>query len=264
MTFLQRENVMAVTMSPHGQKLLGAQNVENVYIPHGIDTKVFRPDTKFNGMEMREYMGVPDDAFLVGMVAANKANGQIHRKAYAENLLAFAMHLKKYPNSYLYIHSEPTRGYGGFDLAVLLKMVGIPKDNVLIPDIYELRQGMSEDYLRAAYSSFDVLLSTSYGEGFGIPTVEAQACGTRVITSNFAASADLAGEDSWKIDGQPFWDEAQASFFSIPSLNGIIGALEKAYHERGFSQTSVDFAKQFDVEHVWTNNWMPLLKKLFK
>jgi glycosyltransferase involved in cell wall biosynthesis len=255
---------MPITMSPFGQKMLDAQGVENTYIPHGIDTKTFHPNTKFNGMEMREYMGVPDDGFLVGMVAANKANGQIHRKAYAENLLAFAMHLKKYPNSYLYIHSEPTRAYGGFDLAVLLKMVGIPKNNVLIPDIYELRQGMSEDYLRAAYSSFDVLLSTSYGEGFGIPTVEAQACGTRVITSNFAASADLAGEDSWKIDGQPFWDEAQASFFSIPSLNGIIRALEKAYHERGFSQTSVDFAKQFDVDHVWVNNWMPLLKELFK
>jgi glycosyltransferase involved in cell wall biosynthesis len=264
MTFLQRENVMPITMSPFGQKMLDAQGVENTYIPHGIDTKTYHPNTKFNGMEMREYMGVPDDGFLVGMVAANKANGQIHRKAYAENLLAFAMHLKKYPNSYLYIHSEPTRAYGGFDLAVLLKMVGIPKNNVLIPDIYELRQGMSEDYLRAAYSSFDVLLSTSYGEGFGIPTVEAQACGTRVITSNFAASADLAGEDSWKIDGQPFWDEAQASFFSIPSLNGIIGALEKAYHERGFSQTSVDFAKQFDVDHVWVNSWMPLLKELFK
>lgn len=264
MSFLQRENVMPVTMSPHGQRLLDAQDVENVYIPHGIDTKMYRPDTKFSGMEMREYMGVPDDAFLVGMVAANKANGQIHRKAYAENLLAFAMHLKKYPNSYLYIHSEPTRGYGGFDLAVLLKMVGIPKNNVLLPDIYELRQGMSEDYLRAAYSSFDVLLSTSYGEGFGIPTVEAQACGTRVITSNFAASADLAGEDSWKVEGQPFWDEAQASFFAIPSLAGIIAALERAYHERGFSQASVDFAKQFDVEHVWNNNWMPFLKELFK
>lgn len=264
MSFLQRENVTPIAMSPHGQRMLEAQDVKSIYIPHGIDTKTYHPNTKFNGMEMREYMGVPDDAFLVGMVAANKANGQIHRKAYAENLLAFAMHLKKYPNSYLYIHSEPTRVYGGFDLAVLLKMVGIPKDNVLIPDIYELRQGMGEDYLRAAYSSFDVLLSTSYGEGFGIPTVEAQACGTRVITSNFAASADLAGEDSWKVEGQPFWDEAQSCFFAIPALAGIIAALERAYHERGFSQASVDFAKQFDVEHVWTKNWMPFLKELFK
>ena len=108
-----------------------------------------------------------------------------------------------------------------------------------------------------------MLLSTSYGEGFGIPTVEAQACGTRVITSNFAASADLASEDSWKIDGQPFWDEAQASFFSIPSVNQIARALEESYEKRGYSEEAFQFAQQFDAEHVWTWRWMPFLKGLF-
>lgn len=262
--FLKKENVTPITMAPHGQRMLEQQGVPSIYIPHGIDTKTYYHDTKFNGVEMREFMGVPEDAFLVGMVAANKANGQIHRKAYAENLLAFAVHLKNYPNSYLYIHSEPTKAYGGFDLARLLQMVGIPKQNVILPDIYELRNGLPEEYLRAAYSAFDVLLSTSYGEGFGIPTVEAQACGTRVITSNFAASADLVSEESWKIDGQPFWDEPQASFFSVPSLNKIVTALEESYNNRGFSQASVDFAKQFDVEHVWKWHWLPFLKGLFK
>ena len=262
--FLKRPNVTPITMSPFGQKAMEQQGLDSIYIPHGIDTKTYYPEPMFEGMHMREYMQVPDDALLVGMVAANKANGQIHRKAYAENLLAFAMHVKKYPNSYLYIHSEPTKAMGGFDLSVLLKMVGIPKENVLFPDIYAYRSGLGENYMRAAYSAFDVLLSTSYGEGFGIPTVEAQACGTRVITSNFAASADLASEDSWKIDGQPFWDEAQASFFAIPSLNKIILALEEAYHNRGTSDKAVEFAKQFDVEHVWTWRWLPFLRGLFR
>ena len=262
--FLVRDNVLPITMSPHGQRQLEQAGIDSVYIPHGIDTKVYKPTDKIQGKPAREYMGVPDDAFLVGMVAANKANGSIHRKAYAENLLAFAMHLKKYPNSYLYIHSEPSRAYGGFDLSVLLPMVGIPKENVLLPDPNLHRVGYPEKDLAAFYTAFDVLLSTSYGEGFGIPTVEAQACGTRVITSNFAASADLASEDSWKVDGQPFWDEQQASFFKIPSVTGIIKALEEAYHNRGKSETAIEFAKQFDVDKVWQENWMPFLKDLFK
>lgn len=262
--FLKRDNVLPITMSPHGQEQLSNANVESVYIPHAIDTNVYKPTDSFNGTSVREFMQVPDDAFLVGMVAANKANNQIHRKAYAENLLAFAIHLKKYPNSYLYIHSEASRAYGGFDLAILLKMVGIPQENVLLPDPYMLRMGYPEETMAAFYSAFDVLLSTSYGEGFGIPTVEAQACGTRVITSDFAASKDLASEDSWKIEGQPFWDEAQASFFQIPSVNKITKALEDAYHaERGTSKTAVEFASQFDVETVWNDKWMPLLKKLY-
>jgi glycosyltransferase involved in cell wall biosynthesis len=143
-------------------------------------------------------------------------------------------------------------------------MVGIPKENVLLPDPYALRTGYPEETMAAFYTAFDVLLSTSYGEGFGIPTIEAQACGTRVITSNFAASKDLASDDSWKIDGQPFWDEAQVAFFSIPSLNGIISALDEAHGKRGHSQTAREFALQFDVERVWDEKWMPLLKDLYK
>lgn len=264
--FLKRPNVKAITMAPHGQEQLANAEIDSVYIPHGIDTKLYKPTELLpSGKGVREFMEVPDDAFLVGMVAANKANGSIHRKAFAENLLAFSLHLKKYPNSYLYIHSEPSRVYNGFDLGILLRMVGIPQENVMFPDPYSLRMGYSDEYMAALYSAFDVFLSTSYGEGFGIPTIEAQACGTRVITSNFAASKDLASEDSWKIDGQPFWDEAQSAFFQIPSVNKIVAALEEAYHaDKGVSKEAVSFASQFDADLVWDTKWMPFLKDLFK
>jgi glycosyltransferase involved in cell wall biosynthesis len=261
--FLVKENVIPVTMAPHGQELLESIGIKSTYIPHGIDTKIYKPTHEIQGTNVRDFMGVPQDAFLVGMVAANKANGQIHRKAYAENLLAFAMHLKKHPDSLLYIHTEPSRGYGGFDIAVLLKAMGIPKENVLMPDPYLLRAGYPEEHMAGFYTAMDVLLCTSYGEGFGLPTVEAQACGTRVITSNYAASKDLASEDSWKVDGQPFWDEAQGSFFQIPSVNGITNALNASYEaERGRSQKSIDFAKQFDADLIWDTKWVPFWKEL--
>ena len=264
MQFLGKENVTPITMSPHGQQQLESVGIPSVYIPHGIDTKIYRPTPDIDGVATREFMGVPEDTFLVGIVAANKANGSIHRKAFAENLLAFATFHKKYPNSQLYIHSEPSRVYGGFELAGILRAVGLDKSAVLLPDPMALRGGYPEKHLAAFYTAFDVLLSTSYGEGFGIPTVEAQACGTRVITSNFAASKDLASEDSWKIDGQPLWDEAQGAFFSIPSVNRISQALEDAYNNRrGHSDEAVKFAKQFDFDHLWKWRWMPFLKELF-
>jgi glycosyltransferase involved in cell wall biosynthesis len=263
--FLKKKNVTPVTMSPHGQQQLESVGIQSTYIPHGIDTKIYKPTPTIGGIPTREYMGVPEDTFLVGMVAANKANGQIHRKAFAENLLAFATFHKKYPNSQIYIHSEASRAYGGFNLAVLLKSVGLDKSAVLLPPQDTMRTGFADEEMAAFYTAFDVLLSTSYGEGFGIPTVEAQACGTRVITSNFAASKDLASEDSWKIDGQPFWDEAQGCFFQIPSVNRIQTALEEAYNNRrGHSDIAVEFAKQFDADHVWRWRWMPFLKEMFK
>lgn len=263
--FLQKENVTPITMAPHGQQQLESIGIESIYIPHGIDTKVYKPTATIEDIPTREFMGVSEDTFLVGIVAANKANGIVHRKAFAENLLAFAAFHKKYPDSQIYIHTEPSRAYGGFELAGLLRAVGLDKNAVMLPDRFAVRQGYPEEHMAAFYTAFDVLLSTSYGEGFGIPTVEAQACGTRVITSNFAASKDLASEDSWLIDGQPFWDEAQGAFFSIPSVNRITAALEDSYlNARGHSDKAVEFAKQFDFDHIWNWRWLPFLKGLFQ
>ena len=67
------------------------------------------------------------------------------------------------------------------------------------------------------------------------------------------------------MDGQPFWDEAQVSFFQIPSVDQIVNALRTLYKaDRAKSQVAIDFASQFDVEKVWNDSWMPFLKDLFK
>ncbi len=62
------------------------------------------PASKQDG---REFLGVKEDDFLVVMNAANKANKSIHRKAFAEAFMAFAMFRQTHPNAYLYVHTEP-------------------------------------------------------------------------------------------------------------------------------------------------------------
>ena len=263
--FLLRDQVTPITMSPHGQRQLTDAGIDSIYIPHAVDTKVFKPTHEYEGMGMREYLQVPEDAFLVSIVQANKANGQIHRKSLAEQFLAFGMFKKEYPNSYLYLHMDPNKAFGGFDIPRLLKACGLDQNSVLIADPDILRIGYPQEFLAAIYTASDVLLATSYGEGFGVPVVEAQACGTRVITSGFAATQDLAGEDSWIVGGQPFWDEAQGAFFSIPLVQSIVEALKEAYNApRGHSETSQAFAKDFDVDKVWDNYWMPFWKSKFE
>lgn len=257
----EKPNVKTIAMSPFGQAQFEKFDIDSTYIPHAIDGKVFKPTDKIRGIKTREFIGIPEDAFLVGMVAANKANGSIHRKAFAEQLLAFTMFLKDHPDSYLYIHSDPGKHFGGFGLINLIKALGLDLDRVLFPDPVQMRYGYPDEEMAALYSSMDVLLHASYGEGFGVPAVEAQMCGTRVIGSNWTATPDLLGEDSFLVDGQPFWDEAQLSFFQIPLVPSIIGALKESYKaSRGTSLQAVKFAKQFEVETVWKNYWMPYLK----
>jgi len=250
-------------MSPHGQRQLAAAGIASNYIPHGIDTKTYKPTHTVGGIDTRAFMGVKENEFLVGMVAANKANGIIHRKAFAENLMAFSMLLKEHPDAVLYIHSEPTKIMNGFDLGNLIQAVGIPKDRVIFPDPIQLRYGYSQEHLAALYTAFDVLLAPSYGEGFGVPTIEAQACGTRVIGSNWAATQDLVAEDGWLVNGIPFWDEGQSAWWQIPSVPSILNALRQAYQERGHSQKSLEFAKQFDADKIWKEKWLPFWQVYF-
>jgi glycosyltransferase involved in cell wall biosynthesis len=197
------------------------------------------------------------------MNAANKSGGIIHRKAFGENLMAFSIFAKKHPDAMLYIHTDPVSPHG-WNLMALGELLGIPKDNMAFVDPISYRFGISQEDLAGIYSSMDVLLATSYGEGFGVPTVEAQACGVPVIVSDFAASAELVG-DGWLVGGQPLYDNSQGAFFNIPSVPLIVQALEQAYERgKGKSDKAVEFAQQFDHDSVWEKYWRPALKTLLK
>lgn len=262
--FLRKENVTPIAMSPHGVRQMESRGIACEYIPHAIDTKIFKPTDKIAGIPGREYMGVTDE-FVVGMNAANKASGLIHRKAFGENLLAFSIFHKKHPDTLLYIHTDPLGTAGGWNLIRMIQAFGIPKEAVMFPPFVDYKYGIPSEDLAGLYTAMDVLLAVGYGEGFGVPTIEAQACGTRVIGSNWAATPDLVAEDSWLVEGQPTWDDSQASFWQTPLVPSIVAALEASYAaERGTSKVAIEFAKQFDVETVWRDKWLPLLSKLLK
>jgi len=258
----KKPNVRPITMSRFGQQALAAYGVESTYIPHAIE-KVFKPTETIDGVPVRDYTKW-GDRFVIGMNAANKAGGGIHRKAYAENFLAFAHFAKDKDDVVLYVHADLLGAFGGWSLNDLAQACGISQDKLIFADPIEYRLGISAEKLAGLYSGMDVLLSVNYGEGFGVPQVEAQACGTPIITSNSCASPELAGPDSFIVDGQPFWDYAQRSWFHLPFVHNIVGALEQAY-QRGRKEfpDTIEFAKQYDAETVYQKHWLPFLKKEF-
>ena len=262
--WVQKKNVHPIAMAPNGKRAFDELGIESTYIPHAIDTEIYKPTPTWQGKNIREFMHT-EDKFVVGMVAANKANGQVHRKAFAENLLAFSLFKKDHPDAVLYLHTEVSRAYNGFDILKLLQRLGIKPEEVILPHPYELRFGFPQEQMAAFYTGMDVLLATSYGEGFGVPTMEAQACGVRVIGSNWAATPDLVSDDCYLVDGQPFWNEAMEAWFSIPKVDSIVKALEMAYEApRSPSEASIEFASMFDSKKVYEGLWKPFLAKAVK
>jgi hypothetical protein len=260
----KKPNVKPIAMSLFGQKMLNDADVECFYAPHGIES-VFNPESKMmNGGRTftgRELMGIPDDKFVVMMNAANKGASP-SRKSFAENLLAFGIFAQDKPDAILYLHTEKDGAMGGVNLEHLLHACGIREDQYKIVDQYAYRTGFPQQSLASLYADADVLLSASMGEGFGLAVIEAQACGTRVIVSDFTAQPELVGS-GWAVEVQPFWDAHQRSWFCIPQVGSIVDALRHSYEApRGVDQVAVDFAQAYNADAVWEAHWKPVMKGL--
>lgn len=259
-----RPNVKPIAMSLFGQKMLEAADVECFYAPHGIEP-IFNPTSKMKNADKefsgRELMGIPDDKFVVMMNAANKGASP-SRKSFAENLLAFGIFASSRPDAMLYLHTERDGAMGGVALLPLLAACGISEDQYKIVDQYAYRTGFPQQALASMYASSDVLLSASMGEGFGLAVIEAQACGTRVIVSNFTAQPELVGS-GWAVEVQPFWDNQQKSWFCTPQVGSIVDALKESYEApRGVDRVAVEFAAKYNADAVWDAHWKPVMKGL--
>jgi len=262
--WVKRDNVKPIAMSPDGKLQMHQVGIEAPYIPHTIDQKIYKPGQKIDKVSGREFLKVDEDAYVFGMVSANKANKYIHRKAFAEAILAFALHVKENPKSILYLHTEWSSVVGGFDLNRLLRICGVPSENVRFPDNLRFRYGFSDKEMAAIYEGIDCLLAPSYGEGFMVPLIEAASLGCQIITVNYTAPKDLVSEDAIKIDGQPFWDEILGTWFMIPSVNQMKEAMNHMSQREGRSEANMEFSKQFNIEKVWMQKWLPYIKENLK
>jgi glycosyltransferase involved in cell wall biosynthesis len=265
--FFAKTGAFAIAMTRFGEEQLlkiGMPKNSVAYIPHAIDTKEMFTDV---GQDAREAMGIPKTAHLTVMNAANRGRLPI-RKAFAENLLALSEFMKTHPDAWAYIHTEPEGISDGMNLPRYLNFINAPMDRFRWPEPMAYRNGIPTESLRHIYSAADCVLGTSMGEGFGVPTIEAQACGTPVIVSQFAGSTELAGPFSTLIHGQKMWDEFQGSYWIVPDVRQIHGALVKNYQEKRDGIVDREkvrqFALHYDADLIYDTHWRPLIERLAK
>jgi len=249
-----------IAMSRFGQAALMKAGIASTYIPHAIDRAIFRPLDK---AAARVKLGLDPGAFVILMNAANKGNNP-PRKAWSENFGALSIFFEKHPEAVAYIHSD-VMGIGGVDLRVVAGFWGINENRLHFCQQYQYRTGQtSSEELAEMYAAGDVLLAASYGEGFGIPTIEAQACGLPVIVSDWAASPELVGA-GWKVRVQPLYDAPQNAAFGLPIISGIVEALDAAYEARGdpeLREAAIAKAAEYDADTVFQAAWVPYLADL--
>jgi len=205
------------------------------------------------------------DSFIAGICAANIGP----RKAWGEQLGAFADYRRSDPSALLLIHAAKDHPEG-MNLCHLAHHLGLRAS----PDVQHASPGdavrfgehtaMDDPQMVSWYRSLDVLMASTYGEGFGIPIAEAMACGTPVIgTDCSAVSEKIPPGAGWLVPGQRWWNPHHQAWWTIPDAGKITRALHRAARHQAWPRDKVrEHALAYDAAHVTKVYWAPVLDEL--
>lgn len=221
-----------VAYSRHGQNALKAAGIDAAYIPHGIDLGVFHEGDQ---AKAREMLGFPQGKFLFGMVAANTFYPS--RKGIPQAMLAFSRVREAFRDVALYLHMVDNDVREGVNVRQIAESLGlVVGEDVLIASQYDLQIGYPVNAMVQIYRALDVLLNPSLGEGFGIPLLEAMACGTPAIATNCTSMVELVGGVGWLCEGEPWWS-IQGAWQTMPRVALLTRLMLEAIGEKNDSDT---------------------------
>lgn len=228
------------------------------HLPHAVDTSIYKPVG--NKADLRKELGTPGE-FVIGIMGANR---DVLRKNFQGQFAAFSRFSKKHKDAYLAVFSV-TDSPSGLPLVQMAEDMGISDRVVFMPG-YEQVCGMApEEMVAAWYNSLDVLSLCSYGEGFGVPGIEAQACGTPLVATDGSAMTELARPAGWLVKGKRWWNYSHRAWWVQPDEDEIVKAWEKAYQAAGDETRrarAVAFASAYSVEALTQTHWAPFMREM--
>lgn len=177
--------------------------------PAGIDTNIYRPTRN-----LKEEYGLPKDSFIIGSVMRNQ-----RRKLIPALLEVFKSVRDKHPETILYLHTTFPE-MSGWNIPSLLVDFGLTNSvyftyrckncKTFYPSKFvgpqtfckncsefsctmsSTMDGISDEELVAIYNMFDLYVQYAICEGFGMPQIEASACGVPVASVDYSAMSEVS------------------------------------------------------------------------
>ena len=243
-------------ISRFGEAQMRARELDPLYAPHGVDTKLFRPAADRDAM--RADMGY-DGKFVVGM---NFMNNDRRRKNLDAAIQGFARFHAEHPDSILALHCVQVlpEGINTVKLAAALGLK--PGESVTWSPQEELVGGyITPTMLADWYNACDVVLDIG-NEGFGLTGLEANACGTPAIRGDWSTGPELVGP-GWLVTGETRWNDKHEAFWGEAHIASVVAALGEAYEDaRNCREASRDHAMAWDINKIVREHWEPVLGEL--
>lgn len=251
-----------ITFSKFGQQSLEENGFTSSLILEGTDTEIFKP---LNKPEIRNKFKIPQDAFLFGMIAANKENPP--RKGFQQALEAFKLFHDKHPEAAMFFHSQqqsPT----GFPIQHLTKELGVGARCFFLDDYTGMFNSRSHD-VAEEMNMLDVLLHPSLTEGFGLTVVEAASCGIPAIVNDTTSMPEMiipgkTGEICKT--GHKFFTQ-DGTWIYTGDVQDIYEKMEILYKKLHEPNTMAEdcrnhVLKNYNVDTLYETKWKPLVESL--
>ena len=205
-------------------------DVENYYLPHAVDSKIFSPLSEDQIQELKDKQyGEGDDR-----VTFFWNNRNARRKQSGSLLLWFAEFAEEVgpENVRLIMHTDP-KDPNGQDLSRIIHDFGLDDGRILLST-----EKVRPSVLAAMYNMADCTINISDAEGFGLATLESLSCGTPIIVNMTGGLQEQVtdGENWFGIGLEPA-SKAIIGSQSVPyiyedrvSRKSFITALHKMYN----------------------------------
>jgi glycosyltransferase involved in cell wall biosynthesis len=164
---------------------LGVCDSKISVIPCGVSEDFFETPPPADSLDVTKRLGIRAPYLLY--VGNLKPHKNVHTL-----LRAFAQLRKRgRPHYSLIILGDDARWKSS--IVDEMERLGIQDSTTIVPHV-------SQSFLPRVYAAADLLVMPSTVEGFGLPVLEAMACGTPVIASNAASLPEVAGDAALYFD----------------------------------------------------------------
>lgn len=252
--------LMIIALTRHGQKEIEDKGFECLYAPHGIDTDIFYPDDK-KRLEGRENLGWQNN-FIIGSVGVNYPDD---RKNFINLIMAFKKFHERHNEARMFLSSSPKDTEGDGYLPLAMKNLGL--DQLVKwphPDKYFMGQ-VSDQVVANRYRQLDVFCLPTRGEGFGLPLLEAQACGVPIVTTGASTGPELCPTQYLIPVKDHEWQWFNKEWRPNVSSESILETLERVYCDPELKSVGVeghDDVQSYDWDCVFDTYWKPILKEI--
>jgi len=246
--------------SKWGQQVLADADVDSDYVPCGIDLShynIYPAGRARWRAQMRPE--IDEGTFLIGMVGLN--SGMPDRKGYGYAFDVIKALSERHNNIRVYIHTNAGGDGMSINLVALREEMGLEDVICFSRPLGPL--GESPEYLRDMYNAFDVLLHCGNSEGFGMPIVEAQACGTPVVANAASSVTELLGSTSFGAEPGPDFIVNTCTRIALPSVANLLEKLEEAYSAYPADRARTrEVALPYEQDALYDTLWRPILARL--